>query len=72
MSQGLNVYFMHFKTLIMVSCDIGDTSRNIFITIGSLPRSLKTSSLKSRKSDKEMLKALQMLSSVRMFGILFP
>ena len=40
LSQGLDVYFMHLSSFITVSCDIGDISLYILITIFSLPLSL--------------------------------
>ena len=45
---------MHFDTFINVSCDIGEISLKIFISIVSLPRSLMVASSKSKKSEREM------------------
>ncbi len=40
MSQGLTVYFMHCSIFITVTCDIGDISLYILITMFSFPLSL--------------------------------
>ena len=72
MSQGLTVYFMHFSIFITVSCDIGDISLYILITMFSFPLSLYTVSSKSKKSEREMFNAVHRLCSVSILGTFSP
>ena len=63
-------YLIHFASLINVSCDIGESVRNRSISFASLKVIDVAYSLPLKKSDREMLSALQIEWSVQTLGIL--
>ena len=65
-------YLMHFASLIKVSCDMGESLRNRSISFASLKVIDVAYSLPLKKSDREMLSALQMEWSVQIVGLELP